>query len=95
MIRGYESYGFASFFRGVRLEPIGRGSLGVASNRKEILDFLKGAGVATVLLLLIAGANVASLFLARALQRRKEMATAWRSVQRAARWCVSLSAKAF
>ena len=31
--------------------------------------------MATVLLLLIASANVASLFLARALQRRKEMAT--------------------
>jgi predicted permease len=75
MIPGYESYGYASLFQGVHLEPIGRGSLGVASNRKEILDFLKGAGIATVLLLLIAGANVASLFLARALQRRKEMAT--------------------
>ena len=75
MIPGYESYGYASIFQGVRLEPIGRGSLGVASNRKEILDFLKVAGVATVLVLLIAGANVASLFLARALQRRKEMAT--------------------
>jgi len=74
-IPGYESYGFALIFQGVRLEPIGRGSLGIASNRKQILDFLKFAGLATVLLLLIAGANVASLFLARALQRRKEMAT--------------------
>src|SRR5204863_7303144 len=75
MTPGYESYGYALIFQGVRLEPIGRGSLGIASNREQILDFLKFAGVATVLLLLIAGANVASLFLARALQRRKEVAT--------------------
>src|SRR5206468_9050904 len=72
---GYESYGYAPGFQGVRLEPIGRGLPGVAPNKQQILDFLKFAGVATVLLLLIAGANVASLFLARALQRRKEMAT--------------------
>jgi hypothetical protein len=62
-------------FQGVRLEPIGRGSLGIAPGKKPILDFLKFASVATSLLLLIACANVASLFLARALQRRKEMAT--------------------
>ena len=72
---GSAQYSFDRRFQGVHLEPIGRGSLGVASSRKRILDFLKFAALATALLLLIACANVASLFLARALQRRKEMAT--------------------
>jgi len=75
IVPGYESYGYAPGFQGVRLEPIGRGLLGVSFVKKRILDFLKFAGVATVFLLLIACANVASLFLVRALQRRKEMAT--------------------
>ncbi len=71
----WSRYGLSPNFQRVRLEPIGRGLLGVAFVKKRILDFLKFAGVATVLLLLIACANVASLFLVRALQRRKEMAT--------------------
>src|SRR5256886_13042416 len=71
----WSRYGLSPNFQGVRLEPIGRGLLGVAFVQKRILDFLKFAGVATVLLLLIACANVASLFLVRAMQRRKEMAT--------------------
>src|SRR6266487_3172711 len=74
IIPGYEYYGHALNFQGARLEPIGRGSLGLVP-KQGILGFLKFAGAATVLLLLIASANVASLFLARALQRRKEMAT--------------------
>src|SRR5207247_9278385 len=74
-VHSYASYGYAPRCQGVRLEPIGRGLLGVAFVKKRILDFLKFASVATVLLLLIACANVASLFLVRALQRRKEMAT--------------------
>ncbi|PYJ97234.1 MAG: hypothetical protein DME23_16540 [Verrucomicrobia bacterium] len=71
----WSHYGVNTNLQGVRLEPIGRGLLGIASVKKRILDFLKFAGVATVLLLLIACTNVASLFLVRALQRRKEMAT--------------------
>src|SRR2546430_17365111 len=71
----WSRYGLSPNFQGVRLEPIGRGLLGVAFVKKRILDFLKFAGVATVLLLLIACANVARLFLVRALQRRKQMAT--------------------
>ena len=71
----WSRYGLSPNFQGVRLEPISRGVLGVAFIKKRILDFLKFAGVATVLLLLIACTNVASLFLVRALQRRKEMAT--------------------
>src|SRR5437867_911319 len=53
IIPGYEYYGCAPNFQGVRLEPIGRGSLG-AVPKEGILGFLKFAGVATVLLLLIA-----------------------------------------
>src|SRR5437763_529965 len=71
----WSRYGVNINFQGVRLEPIGRGLLGVAFIKKRVLNFLKFAGVATALLLLIACANVASLFLARAWQRRKEMAT--------------------
>src|SRR5207244_7159587 len=71
----WSRYGLSPNFQEVRLEPIGRGLLGVAFVKKRILDFLKFASVATVLLLLIACANVASLFLVRALLRRKERAT--------------------
>lgn len=71
----WSRYGVSPGFHKVRLDPIGRGLLGVSYLRPRVLGFLQFAGVATVLLLLIACANVASLFLARALQRRKETAT--------------------
>ena len=67
----WSRYGVGPNFRRVRLDPIGRGLLGVSYLRPRVLGFLQFAGVATVLLLLIACANVASLFLVRALQRRK------------------------
>ena len=62
-------------FTGVRLDPIGRGLLGTSYDRPKIVSFLQFGMVATVLLLAIACANVAGLFLARALQRRRETAT--------------------
>jgi macrolide transport system ATP-binding/permease protein len=71
----WSRYGVGTYFCRVRLDPIGRGLLGTSRLRPKVLGFLQFAGVATVLLLLIACANVASLFLARALQRRKETAT--------------------
>jgi predicted permease len=71
----WSRYGYSPNFHRVRLDPIGRGLLGTSYLRSKVIGFLQFAGVATVLLLLIASANVAGLFLARALQRRKEMAT--------------------
>jgi predicted permease len=73
--RRWSRYGVFPDFQKVRLDPVGRGLLGTSRARPKVLGFLRFAGVATVLLLLIACANVASLFLARALQRRKETAT--------------------
>lgn len=71
----WSRYGVSPDFSRIRVDPIGRGVLGTSYLRPRIVSFLKFAGLATVLLLFIASANVASLFLARALQRRKEMAT--------------------
>ncbi|MBI4327953.1 MAG: ABC transporter permease [Chloroflexi bacterium] len=71
----WSRYGYSPDFQKVRLDPIGRGLLGVMFGRQQALGFLRFASVATVMLLLIACANVASLFLARASQRRKETAT--------------------
>lgn len=73
--RRWARHGLFPDFRRIRLDPIGRGLLGTSRERPRVLGFLRFAAVATVLLLLIACANVASLFLARALQRRKETAT--------------------
>lgn len=67
--------GISPAFTGIRLEPIGRGLLGTSHMKPRIVRFLEFAGVATTLLLLIACANVAGLFVARALQRRQETAT--------------------
>lgn len=73
----WSSYGTSPDFHRIRLEPIGRGLLGTSRSylRAKIVNFLKFAAVATVLLLSIACANVAGLFLVRTLQRRKETAT--------------------
>ncbi len=71
----WSRYGVFPDFHRIRLDPIGRGLLGTSRARPRVVGFLRFAGVATALLLLIACANVASLFLARALQRRKDTAT--------------------
>ncbi len=73
----WSHYSTSPNFHRIRLEPIGRGLLGTSRSyvKSKIVNFLKFAAIATVLLLLIACANVAGLFLARALQRRKETAT--------------------
>jgi putative ABC transport system permease protein len=71
----WSRYGVGSNFCKIRLNPIGRGLLGTSRLKPRVIGFLQFAAVATVLLLFIACANVASLFVARALQRHKEMAT--------------------
>ncbi len=73
----WSHYSTSPDFHRIRLEPIGRGLLGTSRSRSKakIVNFLKFAAIATVLLLLIACANVAGLFFARTLQRRKETAT--------------------
>ena len=74
----WHQYGTSPDFHRIRLEPMGRGLLGTSRSylKSEIVNFLKFAAIATVLLLLIACANVAGLFLARyPCLRRKETAT--------------------
>jgi len=71
----WSRYGVGPNFCRIRLNPIGRGLLGTSRLKPQVIGFLQFAAVATGLLLSIACANVASLFVARALQRRKEMAT--------------------
>jgi predicted permease len=71
----WSRYGVSPDFHRIRLDPIGRGLLGTWYLKPKMVGFLQLAGVATVLLLVIASANVAGLFLARDLQRRREMAT--------------------
>jgi len=73
----WSRFGTSPDFHRIRLEPIGRGLLGTSRSyvKPKIVNFLKFAAIATVLLLLIASANVAGLFLARTLHRRKETAT--------------------
>ncbi len=72
---GLPLQGYSPELTRVRLDPIGRGLLGTSYDRPRIVSFLQFGMVATVLLLAIACANVAGLFLARALQRRRETAT--------------------
>jgi predicted permease len=71
----WSQYGFSPGFKRVGLQPIGRGLLTLMFGREQILGFLQFAAVATLLLLAIACANTAGLFVARALQRRRELAT--------------------
>jgi len=68
-------HGVSADFHRIRLDPMGRGLLGTSYLKPKIVSFLTFAAIATVLLLLISCANVAGLFLARALQRGKETAT--------------------
>lgn len=68
-------YGTSPEFQKVRLLPIGRGLLDPRFGPERTLGFLRFAGVATILLLLIVCTNVSCLLLARVSQRRRETAT--------------------